>query len=142
LSKHHFYPVILAGGSGTRFWPRSRRHQAKQVLALEGKQTMIQKTVERLQPLATEDSFWIITNEFVGETIRRQLPAIPALLISFVWVDKGSFGRDRTPFCRTTTTERIARGKVPDAKTTRRLSAIGHAMPLSLCCSIEREPLI
>jgi mannose-1-phosphate guanylyltransferase len=78
LNKHHFYPVILAGGSGTRFWPRSRRHQAKQVLALEGKQTMIQKTVERLLPLGTEAAFWIITNEFVGETIRRQLPGIPA----------------------------------------------------------------
>jgi mannose-1-phosphate guanylyltransferase len=77
LNKHHFYPVILAGGSGTRFWPRSRRRQAKQVLALEGKQTMIQKTVERLLPLGTEAAFWIITNEFVGETIRRQLPGIP-----------------------------------------------------------------
>ena len=43
--------MILAGGSGTRFWPRSRRKQAKQVLALDGKQTMIQKTMERLLPL-------------------------------------------------------------------------------------------
>jgi mannose-1-phosphate guanylyltransferase len=76
--KHPFYPVILAGGSGTRFWPRSRRRLAKQVLALDGKQTMIQKTVERLVPAAEEKSFWIITNEFVAEEIQRQLPAIPA----------------------------------------------------------------
>lgn len=77
LSKHLFYPVILAGGSGTRFWPRSRRRLAKQVLALEGKQTMIQNTVERLLPLGAEEAFWIITNEFVSEAIQNQLPGIP-----------------------------------------------------------------
>ena len=76
MTKHPFYPVILAGGSGTRFWPRSRRRLAKQVLALDGKQTMIQKTVERLLPLGAK-SFWIITNEFVSETIQSQLPGIP-----------------------------------------------------------------
>jgi mannose-1-phosphate guanylyltransferase len=78
LSKHHFYPVILAGGSGTRFWPRSRRRLAKQVLALDGKQTMIQKTVERLLAMSSETDFWVITNEFVSNEIRRQLPRIPA----------------------------------------------------------------
>ena len=72
-----FYPVILAGGSGTRFWPRSRRRRAKQVLALDGKQTMIQKTVERLVPVTSERDFWIITNEFVSGEIQRQLPSIP-----------------------------------------------------------------
>lgn len=77
MSKNPFYPVILAGGSGTRFWPRSRRKLAKQVLALDGKQTMIQKTIERLLPLGAEEDFWIITNEFVTEEIQRQLPQIP-----------------------------------------------------------------
>ena len=77
MSKPAFYPVILAGGSGTRFWPRSRRKLAKQVLALEGKQTMIQKTMERLLPLGTEKDFWVITNEFVAQEIQRQLPQIP-----------------------------------------------------------------
>ena len=70
--------MILAGGSGTRFWPRSRRKQAKQVLALDGKQTMIQKTMERLLPLGSEKDFWVITNEFLAEEIQRQLPEIPA----------------------------------------------------------------
>ena len=41
-SEPRFAPVILAGGSGTRFWPRSRRSKAKQVLALDGERTMIQ----------------------------------------------------------------------------------------------------
>jgi len=78
VSKSQFYPVILAGGAGTRFWPRSRRRMAKQVLALEGKQqTMIQKTVERLLPLGAEKDFWVITNEFLGDEIRRQLSGVP-----------------------------------------------------------------
>jgi len=74
VKEHPFYPVILAGGSGTRFWPRSRRRSAKQVLALDGSQSMIQKTVERLAPAAREKNFWVITNEFVAEEIQRQLP--------------------------------------------------------------------
>ena len=69
--------MILAGGSGTRFWPRSRRKLAKQVLALDGKQTMIQKTMERLLPLGSAREFWVITNEFVAEEIQRQLPQVP-----------------------------------------------------------------
>ena len=77
LTKLNFYPVILAGGSGTRFWPRSRRRLAKQVLALDGKQTMIQQTVRRLAPAANEKNFWVITNEFVAEEIQRQLPTLP-----------------------------------------------------------------
>ncbi|HZD93445.1 MAG TPA: mannose-1-phosphate guanylyltransferase, partial [Candidatus Sulfotelmatobacter sp.] len=68
---------ILAGGSGTRFWPRSRRKLAKQVLALDGKQTMIQKTMDRLLPLGTAKDFWVITNGFVADEIQRQLPQIP-----------------------------------------------------------------
>ena len=77
MSTQSFYPVILAGGSGTRFWPRSRRKLAKQVLALDGEQSMIQKTVDRLLPLSTERNFWIITNSFVNSEIERQLPGIP-----------------------------------------------------------------
>ncbi|MEO6119344.1 MAG: mannose-1-phosphate guanylyltransferase, partial [Terriglobales bacterium] len=69
----HFYPVILAGGSGTRFWPRSRKAMAKQVLVLEGTESMIQKTVARLSPVAQEDRFWVITNDAVSPVIRKQL---------------------------------------------------------------------
>ena len=69
----HFYPVILAGGRGTRFWPLSRKRRAKQLLALSGKDTMIQQTVKRLQPLAPEGRFWIITNQDSRPEILRQL---------------------------------------------------------------------
>jgi len=75
-SKPKFAPVILAGGSGTRFWPRSRRARAKQVLALEGERTMIQETLARLKPLASAADVWVITNEWLHEVIVEQLPEI------------------------------------------------------------------
>ena len=73
-----FRPVILAGGSGTRFWPRSRRARAKQVLALDGERSMIQQTVERLKPLAGLDKTWVITNEHQAHEIADQLKGMPA----------------------------------------------------------------
>ncbi len=74
--KTNFYPVILAGGRGTRFWPLSRKRRAKQLLALDGKQTMIQQTVSRLLPLAALEDFWIITNQDSRSAIERQLPRL------------------------------------------------------------------
>ncbi len=73
----HFYPVILAGGRGTRFWPLSRKRRAKQLLALDGKQTMIQQTVARLAPMTAPSRFWIITNDDLRPAILRQLPKLP-----------------------------------------------------------------
>jgi mannose-1-phosphate guanylyltransferase len=73
----NFYPVILAGGRGTRFWPLSRKKRAKQLLALDGKQTMIQQTVARLLPLASPKQFWIITNDDLRPAILKQLPKLP-----------------------------------------------------------------
>src|SRR5215472_10873551 len=69
----NFYPVILAGGRGTRFWPLSRQKRAKQLLALDGKKTMIQQTMARLLPQAQAKRFWIITNEDSRPEILRQL---------------------------------------------------------------------
>jgi mannose-1-phosphate guanylyltransferase len=74
----HFYPVILAGGRGTRFWPLSRKRRAKQLLALDGKDTMIQQTVARLAPMAAPSRFWIITNGDLRSAIGRQLPKLAA----------------------------------------------------------------
>jgi mannose-1-phosphate guanylyltransferase len=76
-----FRPVILAGGSGTRFWPRSRRARAKQVLALDGERSMIQQTVERLKPLAGPSDIWVITNEYLAHEIADQLKGVPAAQI-------------------------------------------------------------
>src|ERR687887_2661972 len=71
--KPTFYPVILAGGRGTRFWPLSRKRRAKQLLALDGKKTMIQQTVSRLLPLAASKRFWVITNDDLHREVSAQL---------------------------------------------------------------------
>src|SRR6476646_2169178 len=72
----NFYPVILAGGRGTRFWPLSRKKRAKQLLALDGKRTMIQQTVSRLLPLSSAKKLWIITNDDLQPAITQQLPKL------------------------------------------------------------------
>jgi mannose-1-phosphate guanylyltransferase len=74
--KTNFYPVILAGGRGTRFWPLSRERRAKQLLALDGKQTMIQQTVARLLPMAPPKNHWVITNGDLRTAVLRQLPKL------------------------------------------------------------------
>ncbi len=75
--KPQFAPVILAGGSGTRFWPRSRKRRPKQVLALDGERTMIQQTLDRLLPLAKPEDVWVITNDLLDDLIAEQLPDVP-----------------------------------------------------------------
>ena len=75
--KFSFYPVILAGGRGTRFWPLSRKRMAKQLLPLNSKKSMIQETVERLSPLAKAKQFWIITNQDLRPAIVSQLKGLP-----------------------------------------------------------------
>ena len=52
------HAVILAGGRGTRFWPRSRMRTPKQLLNIVGKRTMLQQTVERLWKLISPERFW------------------------------------------------------------------------------------
>jgi mannose-1-phosphate guanylyltransferase len=71
LSTH---AVILAGGRGTRFWPRSRTRTPKQLLNIIGKTTMLEQTVERLRPLFPADHIWTVTNVEQSAALRKQLP--------------------------------------------------------------------
>jgi mannose-1-phosphate guanylyltransferase len=73
--------LILAGGSGTRFWPLSRKHRPKQLLALEGERTLLRDTVERLRPLVGPESIWICTTQALAEAVRRDVPEVPAAQI-------------------------------------------------------------
>src|SRR6266849_2119763 len=74
----HHYGLILAGGRGTRFWPRSRRNRAKQVLRFFGERSLIQQTVDRLGPVLPPDRLWILTSPQLRAEIVRQLPEVPS----------------------------------------------------------------
>src|SRR6202789_3868628 len=76
-TSHPFAAVVLAGGSGPRFCPRSRRARAKQVLQLDGERTMIEQTVARLDDVMQDRAVWVITNDLLCSTIAEQLPDIP-----------------------------------------------------------------
>jgi mannose-1-phosphate guanylyltransferase len=71
------YAVILAGGRGTRFWPRSRTRMPKQLLNIVGTKTMLQQTAARLSPLFRPANLWVITNEAQAAEVRKQLPRVP-----------------------------------------------------------------
>jgi mannose-1-phosphate guanylyltransferase len=72
------YGLILAGGRGTRFWPRSRRTNAKQVLRFFGERSLIQQTVDRLKPILPPERIWVLTNDYLRSEIVRQLSEIPS----------------------------------------------------------------
>ena len=72
------HAIVMAGGSGTRFWPASRAALPKQLLPLAGERTLLEDTVDRLAGLVPPERTMIVTAERLLEPIRRQLPAIPA----------------------------------------------------------------
>jgi mannose-1-phosphate guanylyltransferase len=71
------YAVIMAGGSGTRFWPLSRRKRPKQLLQLLGPKTLLEQTVARLTGTIPPSRIFVFTNELLRREVIRRLPAIP-----------------------------------------------------------------
>ena len=71
------HAVIMAGGSGTRFWPASRKLKPKQLLALAGERTMIQSTSDRLGELIPADRRLVLTNKLLTAAVAEQLPELP-----------------------------------------------------------------
>ncbi len=71
------HAVVMAGGSGTRFWPKSRRQTPKQLLRLFGDSTMLQQTIARIAPMVTPDRTLIITGSDQADAVRAQLPDLP-----------------------------------------------------------------
>ncbi len=72
------YAVIMAGGSGTRLWPLSRKNRPKQSLQLIGDRTMFQHAVDRLAPLLPAERIYVVTNAALAEILRPQAPALPS----------------------------------------------------------------
>jgi mannose-1-phosphate guanylyltransferase len=78
MNAPRLHAVILAGGSGTRFWPASRGHRPKQFLPLAGGQrTLLQATVERLRGLVPVDRLWIVTNPQQAGGVLAAAPGFP-----------------------------------------------------------------
>lgn len=77
MPRENFYAVILAGGSGTRLWPRSRSAQPKQFLDLTSSATMLQETCRRLHPLVSPDRILVVTNASHCDAVAEQLPDVP-----------------------------------------------------------------
>ncbi len=71
------YVLILAGGVGTRLWPRSRTELPKQLLPLMGDKTMVQATVERVLPIVPHKHIFFATNQEYGNLVSQQIPEIP-----------------------------------------------------------------
>ncbi len=71
------FALILAGGSGTRFWPLSRNDKPKQLLELFDEETLIEKAVNRLEGLVPPENILVLTNEVQAEAVRRTLPNLP-----------------------------------------------------------------
>jgi mannose-1-phosphate guanylyltransferase len=86
------YIVIMAGGSGTRFWPRSRATLPKQMLNLFGERTMLQLTYDRVKDFVQNEQILVITNQDLKEGVMDQLPEIPVQNII-----AEPFGRNTAP---------------------------------------------
>jgi len=69
------HAIILAGGRGTRFWPRSRTRTPKQLLNIVGKTTMLEQTVARLRSLVPADHIWTVTNSEQAAALLKQVPS-------------------------------------------------------------------
>jgi mannose-1-phosphate guanylyltransferase len=73
----HARAVIMAGGSGTRFWPLSRRKRPKQLLELFGRGTLLEQTVARIRGLVPHERTYVFTSELVRAEVIRRLPGLP-----------------------------------------------------------------
>ncbi|TWT87704.1 Mannose-1-phosphate guanylyltransferase [Pseudobythopirellula maris] len=72
------HAIIMAGGSGTRFWPASRAATPKQLLTLVGDRSMIAQTADRFGELAPPERRMVVTNRRLVDAVREQLPNLPA----------------------------------------------------------------
>ena len=75
------FVVIMAGGSGTRLWPKSRIKKPKQLHALIDRDSMIKNTVNRLKPIVDQKNIYVATNTFQAKAIAKELPDLKNNLI-------------------------------------------------------------
>ncbi len=86
------YAVIMAGGSGTRFWPRSRKSLPKQLIPIISQRTMIQETIDRLGDAIPPERTLVIATEAIAAQVRQQIPQLPPQNVI-----AEPYGRDTAP---------------------------------------------
>lgn len=99
----NFVTVIMAGGSGTRFWPASRKAFPKQYLSLFGTKSLIQETVERMKPLSSTKDIFICSGKSQSALLKEQLSDIPNLILEPV-------GRNTAPCLMLTVATLLTKG--------------------------------
>src|SRR5215208_3522557 len=75
------HAMIMAGGGGTRFWPRSRSARPKQFLTFSGDRTLLQGTLDRIEAQVPSERVWVITSTAHRDEALQQLPDVPAAQI-------------------------------------------------------------
>ena len=73
MAVENLYAVILAGGSGTRFWPLGRLDVPKQFLKITGRESLLQETIQRIKPLVQPDHIFIVTNIRYASQVKEQM---------------------------------------------------------------------
>lgn len=76
-SSSRTYAVIMAGGVGSRFWPRSRERSPKQVLEIIGSGSMLHNTLARIEPLVEQQNTFVVTNKHQHDAVLKLLPSFP-----------------------------------------------------------------
>jgi mannose-1-phosphate guanylyltransferase len=79
MIRSNLYVVILAGGSGTRFWPLSRETWPKQMLQIVGEDTLIRQTIKRVNGFVPPQNIWIVTTEDMAQDIRFHISSLGSL---------------------------------------------------------------
>ena len=82
--------LVLAGGLGTRLWPRSRRFKSKQFLRIEGERTLLQQTIDRIRPIFPWEHIWVVSKPFQKDEVTRQVPELPEGNLLLEPVPKGT----------------------------------------------------
>ena len=76
LSKECHHALVLAGGFGTRLWPRSRQHKAKQFLCIHSRETLLEQTISRIRPMFPWERIWVITKPAQKEDVLAYVPGL------------------------------------------------------------------
>ena len=96
LHNNNIHAVILAGGSGTRFWPLSRETCPKQMLQIVGEDTLIRQTIKRMNGFVPPENIWIVTTEDKAQDIRFHLESLGSLVERIQFI-KEPVGRNTAP---------------------------------------------